>query len=338
MQIIKSSLFILLITVTSPVTFAQFSWSLDAESGIFMNRNFGISDQAWGANLNGKLGYKLKAENRLARFSFRAKPELYDIGNKITSLKLKATVEYYQFEENLTWSLKIDGNRFNYNLTGTNYQTNSVFLIGEISANIISGIKTLFNAGYSNRSIETEDEITMDLVFADVLLRHNLSEQFNFGYGLYFEKFTAKNVISSQFQTSTSTKGIRYGPQLTLSLNSEFIVRASYNFLIHDSEETEYFSTEHQLSFICGKNIFRYVSILAYLTYYSANLKYNETPESERLYFQSNFENTVYLKLSYDVSENLEFYFKPGYRKIELSYQSGSIEEWHLLLGLGISM
>lgn len=338
MQIIKTSTFIFLFFITSTISFAQLLWTLDLESGFFINRNFGISEQAWGANLNGNVEYRIKADNRLALFNLRAKPELYDIGDKLMSVKLKASAEYYQFNENLSWALKINGNKFNYDLSERNYQSNSVFLVGEVSTKLFGDDRTSFKAGYSNRNVDAGDEITMDLVFADVMQSKKFSQEFNLDYGFYIEKFMAKSTVRTQFAINSSTKGLRYGPQISLSINSDFIIRTAYNFLIHESEEIVSFSSEHQVSFILGKNIFNGFSLLAYLTYYSSSLKYDETSDMERLYFQSDYENIIYLKLSYDLSDKVELYLKPGYRKIELSHQSDIIEEWHLLLGLGVSM
>jgi hypothetical protein len=178
----------------------------------------------------------------------------------------------------------------------------------------------------------------MDLVFADIMQSKKFNPEINLDYGFYIEKYTAKSTVRTQFAINSSTKGLRYGPQISLSINSDFIIRTTYKFLIHESEEIVSFSPEHQVNFILGKNIFNGFSLLAYLTYYSASLNYDETSDMERLYFQSDYENIIYLKLSYDLSDKVELYLKPGYRKIELSHQSDIIEEWHLLLGLGVSM
>jgi len=75
---------------------------------------------------------------------------------------------------------------------------------------------------------------------------------------------------------------------------------------------------------------------MLYINYYDANLEYDVA--ASNLYFQSNYENTVYLKLSYDLSEITEIYFQPGYRQITLTQLSDSFSEWHFLVGLGVTM
>jgi hypothetical protein len=338
MRIINLSLLIILLTVISSHTFAQLSWNLDTESGLFLLNNNTISTETeWGASLNGDLKYKIKSDNRLAVFNIRAKPELYDISDNLLTLKLKASAEYYQIKDNLSWAIKINAEKFNYYLSGRNFYNSSIILIGEISPNIFEGLQSSFRAGYSNRSIFTEDDLTMDLAFADAFFYHQIIPSFSIGYGLYIEKFRAKNLYQYYSQADVSNRGIRYGPQLSLILNSDFVIRGMYNFLIHDSEETEPISYEQQLSFIMGKNIFEDFSVLIFLNYYSGRLKDKDGQAAGRLYFRADYENTVYLKLSYDLSDIVEIYLKPGYRNIELSNYSGSLKEWHFLFGIGLA-
>jgi len=332
MRIISFSIFVFLILVMPAFVYAQLEWDLNIDSGYLLLNN---NETSYGAGIDGDVKYKIKSDNRLAVFNVRAKPEIYDIDEKLLSLKFKASADYYQYNNNLSWAVKVDYSKFSYNLKGNDHYNSSVFLLGEINSDMLLGIESFVRAGYSSRSVESGFDLTMDLVFTDLMFFHRINSDLKLGYGFYLEKFIANNEFTYNYQPGISSKGLRYGPQVSFQMNSEYILRGNYNFLIHDSEETTTFSFEQQMNLVFGKNIFENTFLMLYLTYYDANLKYDAVASS--LYFQSNYENTVYLKLSYDLSDITEIYLKPGYRRIKLTQLSDSFSEWHFLVGVGIT-
>lgn len=336
MRIIKSPFFSIIFILLSNSLYAQLTWNLNFEPGYFIYSS-GNNDYTskFGAGLDWEAVYKFRSENRLAVFGARTRPEIYDLKERLLIIKLKAAADYYQFKKDLSWAIKVEYNRFHYNITGDDQYNSSIFLTGEIKTNYFLEIDYMVRAGYSNRSVETNYALTMDIAFANLIFYHTFSRELNFGYGINFEKFIANNEYTYNYREGVSVKGYRYGPQLSLTLNSDYILRGSASFLIHTSEETSTFSYEQQLNLVFGKSIIKDMFFLLYLQYYHSDLNYNE--HERYLYFQSNYENTVYLKLSYDLSDLVEIYLKPGYRQITLTQFSDSFDEWHFLAGIGIT-
>ena len=161
-----------------------------------------------------------------------------------------------------------------------------------------------------------------------------------FGYGLYIERFFITNEVELHgINSNYENNGWRLGPQLSLNYLKEFIVNIDYKFLLQDSKFTKDFSFEHLIRVVAGKIFFTDWSTFLLVDYNILSLKktsdYIEgvTP----LYTPLNYENRVYLKIAYELSNNFEIFTKAGYFKDNLYENKFSLEGWNATIGIEIS-
>jgi hypothetical protein len=330
---------IILVIIFAHPGFSQISYHLDLESGYYRSKNSITETQSrWGFNADGKLKYTYKSNSRIASINIRARPEFYNTESEFYTIKLRAAGNYLQRGEKVDWGINVIAQKFNFDISNSGYSNNSILFNGELSTFISDETLLRIRAGYSTRNVSTNSKLTLDLVSADVLLYEDIAS-FQIGYGIYLEKYNTYNSVNEVFNSLySSIKGFRIGPKISLNYVRDFIVKLKYEILFHNSDITEPTSYEHQVYLVAGKLLTSKLSAFFFLNYYLSKLKYAEDyNESSLIYIPADIDNTAFLKIAYDLKENLELYIKSGYRKIELLQNSSALNGWSIILGLSFS-
>ena len=211
-------------------------------------------------------------------------------------------------------------------------------LIADVSGFFWNGSPISLNLGYAFQKFSSTGKQQLDMIFLNSQLYELINPFFKIGYGIYTEKFSIQNDLINLKHKINSNKGWRYGPEMSLNYLKNFILKFEYRFLFYDSQFTTYPSTEQWIRLVGGKIISKKWSIFLLVDYYYHSFKktVNNNDNEYPLYTPTNFENRIYGKLGYDVSDKLEIYLKPGYFKENLFSDKYSFEGWDLLIGFEI--
>ena len=325
----------------SSVSYSQIDWQLSGETGFFKSSgDETLQKENMLSLFDGLLKYNYDTDKRTASLSFRARPEFYGFNNSVNFLKLKAEGEYYQSEEKFNWGLNVSRQVNFFKQQNSNLTYNVFTATGSATWFYFDNVPVNTNIGYAYQLIKNNEEYGLDLFFFDCKLYSQLSNYMKLGYGLYTEKFFIMNKVEfHNADSSYENNGWRFGPELSLNYLKEFIVNIDYKFLFQDSKFTKAFSYEHLIRMIAGKIFFTDWSAFLLVDYNTISLKktsdYIEgvTP----LYTPLNYENRVYLKIAYELSDNFEVFTKAGYFKDNLYENKFSLEGWNATIGIEIS-
>jgi hypothetical protein len=118
----------------------------------------------------------------------------------------------------------------------------------------------------------------------------------------------------------------------------DFVINFDYRFLIHNSQYTSYPSIENWLRLVAGKILSEKWSAFVLTDYYFRNFRTKGIAADNQglLYTSTNFENRIYLKLGYDIADNIELYIKSGYFDENISVDKYSFEGLDISLGIEI--
>ena len=174
------------------------------------------------------------------------------------------------------------------------------------------------------------------MAFINTCAYNIISTSLKIGYGIYLERFFVSGNINQTQNENNSNNGWRYGPQLKINYLKGFVTSLDYEFLLHNSQLTSSFSYENQLKIVAGKIFSEKWSAFVLVDYYFRNFKLKDPSNNYNalLYTTANYENRIYLKLGYDITESLTVYLKNGYLKENISNDKFSFEGINILLGL----
>jgi len=323
---------------SASIIYPQISWGINTETGYNFASGSGIvtkSDFLLG--LDGELEYNFEKENRGASFLIRAKPELYGLRNNVFSAKLKAGGSYYQKKENFNWGIKLTRQHNIYKGNNLNLNYNIFLLNAEASCFFIDNTPFTLDLGYAYQTTKDRFEQNLDLLFLDAKFFTRL-DYLKIGYGVYIERFKILYEQWGQFAFKDSNAGWRIGPQISLIYLRNWIFRAEYRFLIHDSPVTKFPSYDQWIRLLAGKFIFNDLSFFILVDFYSRDYNLiNDTSDIQPLiYFPIDQENNFYFKVEYDLSDTCSVYIRTGYFTERFVVNDLSFSGWNVLMGVGV--
>jgi hypothetical protein len=322
-------------------SFPQLKWNLNGEAGVFKSSGIGIFNyQNLLTRFEGFLKYKFDSPERNASLSLRVRPEFYNTEVPVNSIKFKAEGEYYQSEEKFNWGLNVTRqiNFFNYESYDLTYDIFT--LTGNSVLFFLDNMPVNLNTGYAYQVIKNDEDYNLDLFLIDLTFFNKLVPNLNFGYGIYLEKFfIINNVVSNLGNLDVENNGWRYGPQISLNYIKDFIINIDYKFIIHNSEFTRNLSSEHLVRLVAGKILFADWSAFILVDYNTLSIKktINYIAGITPLYTPLNLENRIFIKLAYEINNNLEIYSRAGYFKDNLYEDRLTLEGWNAMLGIELS-
>lgn len=317
---------------------AQFSFQANAETGIYNSKgNFLIEKTGLFTGLEGKAAYKYQYKKNSAGIQLKARPEFYGSGNNLTSFKFRASGEFSRREDDFNWGINLTShfNNISSDLVDINYE---IFLVqGNLALFMIENFPLSINSSYAIQKLNSSGKQNLDLFSGEVKIHQGFNLYFKAAYGLYAEKFSIENSISSAASdTVNSNSGFRIGPSAEINYLKDFIFNFQYRFLFHSSQQTEFPSYEQWIRLVAGKIIFDRVSFFLLIDYYLR--EYKNSPSSENplpvLYTPLNRENHISFKTGYDITNNFEVYIKSSFFSENLVYKDYKIEGWNIVFGI----
>jgi hypothetical protein len=337
---VYSFLGLIFVIISTSLINAQVNWNINSEGGCLNSKGSYFSkprDLLF--RTDGNLSYFYLTDDVSASVKFKVRPEFYGFRDNFRSLKFKASGGYNQKDENMNWGITLTGqkNFYQNNITDFNYST---FLLAVNSDwNEFGDYPISAQLGYAYQTASENIEQNLDLLFLEIKIFKTLFPNNSSGLGFYVERFTIDNKYLSKFTNSTSTnKGMRYGPQISFYYLENGIVSIEYRFLLHSSQVTQYPSYEHWIRFIAGKIFSEKWSIFLLADYYNRRftLKQVHPVETFLIYNPLDNENKVNIKLAYEINNSFEVYLKSGYFKENFFDQQFNFEGWNMLLGIEI--
>lgn len=332
---------ILLTFILPEVCPAQFAWKLNGEAGYLSSASesmLGKSSNLLG-RLEGQCNYNYTEDNNSASVSLKLRPELYEGDKSLSSLKGRIAGNYSMEFEKFGWDLNITAQKQLYRYNSLNADFSSVVLQSDFSIYTGESDAFCFSAGYATNDIKYEGTRAMDMLFFNAFLNLSLNPYVNTGPGIYLESFICKSPYSTYSgQAQGLNKGLRFGPELSFNYLHNYILSFNYRYLLHKSDLTNFPSGEHLIRFMTGKSIGDNWTIFLLADYYTRNfsLKSQSEKDISLLYTPLDLESHIYVKLGYDIKENLEIYTKYGYSAENLYINNNAIKGWNLMLGLAL--
>lgn len=323
--------------------FGQIKYNASAETGIFRSTGLGNENNVNVlASADGLLGYQYHENKRSASVQLRVRPELYGLNNNLRSLKFKASAWYYQEEKKFNWGININRQLFDFKSDNIDVSYDQFILSGNVSTFLTRDMPIVADIGYSFQKVSSNQIQKLDMTFVDARAYDLINTFLKLGYGFYAERFfltgTVYSLQAGQPNYEAENNGWRIGPHISINYLKDFVVNFDYRFLIHNSQYTSYPSTENWLRLVVGKILSEKWSAFLLTDYYFRNFKTKEiaADNQDLLYTSTNFENRIYLKLGYDISNNIELYAKSGYFDENISVDKYSFEGLDVSLGIEI--
>lgn len=334
-------IFCILIASSFSYLYGQIKLEGSLESGYYKSAGTNdILQNGFFTGIDGKAGYNYRDKQRIASINLRARPEFYGFDNQLRTLKLKGEASYIQNEESFNWGIKLAQQKYNFISSGLDLTYNMFDLSGSLDGYVWEGSPAALNFGFAYQDIGTPNEQSLDLFFGEGKLYQSLNEFTKFGYGAYLERFIVTgNPPYFYSDPKSENKGWRYGPEFSLNYLGAGVFNLDYRFLFHNSGFTHYPSIEHWIRLVAGKIISEHLSVFLLIDYYLRNFKYNDNAEkySYLLYTAMNFDNRIYVKLGYDINDNVEVYLRSGYFKENLYGNKLNFDGWNALIGIDVS-
>ena len=337
----RISIFIPAFLILSSFIYAQIKIGGSVESGYYRAEGTqSVEQNDLFTGLDGQLGYNYKNDRRRASIKLRIRPEFYGLNNQLNTLKIRGDVSYFQNENPFTWGVSLSDQKYNIKSSTFNLTYNTFILSGNVESYLNENLPISFTLGYGYQDIGYSGQQNLDLFFGDIRLFQMLSENLKFGYGMYLEKFS---ITGRSFNFTVvpgeENSGWRFGPEISLNYLGDEVINLEYRFLFHNSKYTDSPSIEHWIRLVAGKLITSHFSTFILIDYYIRNFKY--VPDADKysylLYTTMNFDNRIFLKLSYEINNNVELYFRSGYFKENLYSNKYNFDGWNALFGIDLS-
>lgn len=319
----------------------QVFWKMNGETGYFYSdaNTFTKFKNNLLIRLDGEAGYKYDQPGRTASVSLKLRPMFYGIENNLSAIRGRINGNYYYEFEKLGWNTDVTGQHqvYNYNELSAKYTFTSIR--SGLTFFFDNGYDLSAELGYSAYDIKVEGvPHSQDLTFINLNLTKTYNPYLTSGFGLYFERFINKSLYLTNNNTKSKNRGYLAGPEVSLKYLKSFVFISEYRFLLLNSDFTSYPSYEHLVRLMAGKSFSTSWTAFILLDYYSRKLKVNEKNNNslDLLYTPLNLESYLYLKLGYDLKDNIELYAKYGYSKENLFTNDWSVSGWNLMLGIGI--
>lgn len=327
---------ILLLTNTT----AQINIQANAESGFYRSAgDFLVDQNDMMLALEGKLGYRYKKDATEFYADIKIRPELYSLKRELSTFVFRASGDFVRHEEDFDWGLNVK--RQVNNITGTDLKLSyDIFsLQGNAQVYWFDNFPISFLLGYAYQSINSDNYQNHDIIFFEGKTNSFLDSYLRAGYGFYLEKFTIQgDTISNFVKTKENIPGFRIGPELEIYYLKDFVINGQYRLLLHLSDKVNSPSFEHSIRLIAGKLMANGFSIFLLVDYCLRDIKRKDDNEQiEILYSPFNLENQISLKIGYDLSEQIELYFKGTYFHNDLVYKDYMFEGGNILFGIGYS-
>ena len=290
--------------------------------------------------LDGILGYNYKNEKRSASIKFRVRPEFYGFNNQLNTFKLRGDASYSQNENSFTWGINLADQKYNIKSNSFNLTYSTFILSGNAESYLCGSLPANLTLGYAYQDIGYSGEQNLDLFFGELKLFHPISENMKFGFGIYTEKFSITGrSLDPYVIPGEENKGWRLGPAVSFNYLGNEVINFEYRLLFHNSKYTYSSSIEHWIRLVAGKLITSSLSVFVLIDYYIRNFKYKPNAEnfSYLLYTTMNFDNRIFLKFSYEISNTVELYLRSGYFKENLYSNKYNYSGWHALVGIALS-
>ncbi len=333
-------IFIPAFLILSSFIYAQVKIGGSVESGYYRAEGTqSVEQNDLYTGLDGQLGYNYKNEKRKASIKLRIRPEFYGLNSQLNTLKLRGDASYYQNEKSFTWGINLADQKYNIKSSNFNLVYNTFILSGNVESYLNENLPISFTLGYGYQDIGYSGQQNLDLFFGDMKLFQTMDKNFNLGYGMYLEKFSITGRSLFPFVDSVTNNGWRFGPEISLNYLGGEVINLEYRFLFHNSKYTDSPSIEHWIRLIAGKLITSRFSAFVLIDYYIRNFKYGPNAEnySYLLYTTMNFDNRIFLKLSYEINNNVELYVRSGYFKENLYSNKYNFDGWNALIGIDLN-
>jgi hypothetical protein len=289
--------------------------------------------------LDGDLGYLYKKRNKMLSFAVRVRPELYGFDNQFKVFKFRGKGSYLQKGNKYDWGIHFVNHRFMYSGAAIEQKYNNLLLQSSLQWYRDALTYYSINAAYAYQSTDYYGNLDLDLIFLDGTCFNMHNRYFKYGYGLYMERFYIKHDTNLNYVFEKKyNSGGRVGPLISVNYLKNFYIKFDYRFLLHFSEMTKYPSYEQRVRLVSGIIFFTDWSLFIFADYYTRNFTHKESEREQvgLLYTPINLENRIYLKLSYDLVNNIELYSKFGYFKENLFYYDQNLNGWSGVVGIEI--
>lgn len=336
-SVAKSLFYIIILLILLTVNLiAQISWKGSVEAGSFSSSINNINNKHdLLYRLEGQAGYKYANNNNLAKLNIKLNPEFYGINADISTLKFSLDGLYVQQGKFFDWGLNFAATKNNFFSDNLDISFETFLLNGEISWYVQSQLLIQTNAGLAYRNMDMRNSTTLDIQYVLNNFTYLINSYFRIAIGFYLEKFNIANRYKTIYQNTQKNSGWRVGPQLNLHYLKSIILNLEYKFLFHDSEITVYPSYDQSLRLMVGKTLISKLTAFVLVDFYIRDFEFKDNENYLDLtYNPINSENSVYLKIGYDIRKNFEFYLKTGYFDENLFYNDYSFSGWNLLLGI----
>ncbi len=341
----KFHAYLLSIVLITPISssFPQLSAKLNLESGYYNStQQDSIKQNDAIYRLNGLAKYRYAEEKRSASIQLRVSPELFGGAEGLFVIKMKASGNYFQKENNFNWGLDIARQKNIFRQTELKLDYDIFLLNGNINFFLNDNLSISSSLGYAFQNASKDVNQNLDLIFLDLKAVSNFNLYSNYGYGIYIERFKVKSNLTAQVDSPNilSNSGWRFGPQISFNYLKNILINLDYRFLFHNSKLTGNPSYEQWIRVLAGTFLSEKLSAFLLVDYYWRKFKQNETRQYfTNLYYNPlNTENNIYAKLAYEINESFESYIKSGYFKYDVISGNYSIAGWDLLLGIEIKI
>ena len=238
------------------------------------------------------MNYFYSADDVSAAVKFKVRPEFYGFKDNFRSLKFKTSGNYSQKEEIMNWGIKLSGQKNFYQNNVTDFNYSSFLLAIYCDWYDFNDYPISAQLGYAYQTASENIEQNLDLLFLDLKIFKSLFSNNNSGLGFYIEQFVIDNKYLSKFTNSTSTnKGMRYGPQISFDYIGNVVLSLEYRFLLHSSQVTKYPSYEHWIRFIAGEIFSERWSMFLLLDYYDRRFTLKEEKSDDTFLIYNPLDN-----------------------------------------------
>jgi hypothetical protein len=335
---LKNIFLLLLATIPLKTAYAQpakTSWRFSGETGIYRFQDITHNKFQSGLfKLEGSVDYNKIQRTSDWKFRFKIKPEFYQSRNVFSSLKFFFSGQYTNKMSRGNWGVSLDTGRFYYYNENKNFAFDLMNINGFLVRSIRKHTYIFFNTNYLYRDVSNSFDQSLDAIAGELKLIVPQLKLWDTGIGLYAERF---NIQEREFyidsKQNTKNSGWRYGPEISIDLRGKSILSAVYRFLFHQSDITRQPSYEHQVKVLFGKLLSDRWAIFFLIDYYFNKFTFLDKTNLNLLYSPVDNESLIYLKLDYDLNQNVSLYLKTGYTKENLLYSGFSTQGWQSVLG-----
>ncbi len=290
-----------------------------------LSPEYGYFGSGGGANISGNynlfaglmtVGYRFRQTRQNGVIQLRFRPERYGIHSSTSVLFWNGHASYFRQWGTTQWGFMGERRRMNFFKSGGKlYQD-----IGKMTVNgqwQDSGPwLTDVQFTYFTRSISGDSRHVLTSPYAVFRARYRKSNQILVSAGFYAERFNLK--VPFDPSRPRVNKGWGVGPELNIEYRSERILSFNYLAVFRESDVIHDPSHEHRISLLLGLTVREKYSLFLFGDY-AFKIADNRRPEYSDLYYHSSTdEKRFYVKIGYDLKENLEVFIKGGYVKYEL--------------------